>query len=131
MMKKPSVTTHALLRWLERAKGVDVKGFRRDLAAIEDRPVEGVADSHLLQWILAAYEWDERAIIREILTPECVAAFNAGCSGFKTRGLKICFRNDAVVSVTPGLDKPKVERPGGLNSREQNKARRRARKAWK
>lgn len=47
-MKKPplpSVTDHAVLRYLERAKGVDIEGTRRHIAGLVQRGVarEGVA----------------------------------------------------------------------------------------
>lgn len=126
-MKRPFVTDHALLRWMERVRGVDVPGFRRDLAAIEDRHPDGVADSHLVEWVLAAYEWDKRDVINEILSPLVIAGFNAGAGRALNQGHWVCFKAGKVTTVFKKGEMIRANRPGGLNSHAKNKNKRRRR----
>lgn len=47
----PSVTDHAVLRYLERAKGVDVRAIRRHIADLVRRGVEKQGDAVVVEGV--------------------------------------------------------------------------------
>lgn len=101
-MKPPYVTDHACLRWLERHEGMDVDGFRRDLAAIEDIQPEKVTDCALLEWVLT-YRGLQRDDVVATLTPPLVRrAWRAGAKRCGLENLTLVFENDFIVTVVEG-----------------------------
>jgi hypothetical protein len=78
------ITDHALRRFLERVRGVELRG-RCDRSALRQAVRAGVD--------LAA----ERMRIREIVT----LAVDAGATRYKVRGVAYVFEQRKVVTVTP------------------------------
>ena len=107
-MKPPYVTHHAVLRWWERVYDIDVESFRRDLAAIEDRPVAKIRDCDLVDWLLAYFETDWDAVTGLICTDVVRTAWKAGAKFCLIDGANRVFEGDYIVSIYNGSSrKPK------------------------
>lgn len=102
-MSDPVVTWHARMRWLERVKGVDVEGFRGDLAAIDEAPLKDVSDAALVPWICAYLQQPVEDLGAEILSPAAKRAVSAGATSIKVRkaGVRLKIDNGRVVTCTP------------------------------
>lgn len=96
------ISWHARGRWLERVTGVDVEGFRRDLAAIDEVDPSEVKDAELVPWILAAYGWTEDCLDAEMLSGGAMEAVKMGCTAVinRERGVKLVCKGGVVITCT-------------------------------
>lgn len=94
-----NISAHAIIRYLERADGVDMKALRRRFRSAYPQ-VEAVSDGVLLAWL----ELAEPGLIANATTrleATCRTAFAIGASALTRDGLRYVFRDGVLISVTP------------------------------
>lgn len=121
-MRKPELSAHAILRWMERVVGIPVPEYRRDMAAIDECSPEKVSDWGLADWIMAEKGWDLDYVEGVLLTPIVLAAFSAGARKVKDNNVTLCFNGPCVATIVSGNMKAL---PGGRNRQSKNKRRKR------
>lgn len=89
----PYITDHALLRYFERVKGMDV---RRARAALGD----GAKDRHVLA-SLAASGINIESYRRKLLTPKVLAAIAVGAKSVVCGAHRFIIRDGMVVTTAP------------------------------
>jgi len=99
---KPTVSMHAIVRWLERAEGVDVEEERRDLAAIDERAHNRITDAELAPWLLAKLGRSFEDMERIICTPAVTAAWSMGATRLASAGVILLFSQAGVKTVQLG-----------------------------
>jgi hypothetical protein len=102
--KTPHVSAHALVRWLERVKRVDIEAVRaRMITAGIPQPVDG----GIITFLQDAKEIDRAAIEAEILTEITRTGIELGACGIRRAGLRLVLRGSCVVTVLgPHEDAP-------------------------
>jgi hypothetical protein len=99
----PIVTQHAMVRYLERKHGRNIKALCR--AAFK------AGDAAVLKQMVAVHGLDIAALKAEILTPPVLAAMAAGAKAIRHDGVRFVFQNHCVVTVTPSaMPTPRARR---------------------
>lgn len=86
------ISDHALLRYLQRVKGVDVAQYRRMAHG-------GASDYHILQAIERVTGCDIEALRGRLLTPSVQAAVNIGAAGVVIGGARFKIKAGKVVTA--------------------------------
>lgn len=100
----PYVSAHAILRWLERIKNIDVEAVRQRMVAagIADR-----ADGIVIDFLESVGEIKREEIAAEILTETTRKGIELGACGVKRAGLRLVLKGSCVVTVLgPHEDAP-------------------------
>lgn len=92
-MSKPLVTAHAMVRYLERKRGKQVKRICRKARKLGDGAV--------LTELSACHGLDQGALIDEMLSAPVLGAFAAGAVSIKHGGVRFVFAGGKLVTVTP------------------------------
>lgn len=89
----PTITMHAMVRYLERKHGRKVKRLCAKVRAGGDHAV--------VTELVANHGLDQGALEREMLAPAVVEAFQAGATAVKHDGVRFVFQGHRIVTVTP------------------------------
>lgn len=94
----PTVTMHAIVRYLERKHGLNVKRLCAN--------VRRSGDPAVVNELVAKHGFDIDAVKAEMLAPPVVEAFEAGARAVKYAGVRYLFGNGKIVTVTPTASPP-------------------------
>jgi hypothetical protein len=100
--REPYVTTHAVIRYLQRERGIDLRAIQREMAAagVHGRDVEN--EEKMLAFMEQKYRIVANQIRAALLTPTVITAIKAGVFRIRWNHLTLVIKGFAVVTV---LDK--------------------------
>lgn len=90
-----TVSTHALIRWLERVEMVDFASATRGIPSVPRWRIDRLKLDHAERVI------DLDAIRTKILSPTVIEAWRAGAHTVVSRKVRILFEGNVVVSIVP------------------------------
>jgi hypothetical protein len=92
------VSTHAVLRYIERGMGVDLASIRREMRAAGAQVFD---DKALLAFIEVRDGISEDKIREQLTAPIVIAAINAGASRVTLSDCRLVIQDKRIVTVLP------------------------------
>lgn len=108
-----NITSHAIVQYLDRAKGEDINSIKKEIANIRGSKSSEVQDHEVVEFLEASgkinIEEIEKEMVPEKIKNTILSDELLGMSGtFKRRdGFRLVVRNSSIITFLPKEDKPK------------------------
>lgn len=94
-----TITDHAILRWLERAKGIDVEGIKQQMRqdGFGERKLRN--DSRVLKYIVDKTGLNIGLVKQAMLTPIVITALSVGARYVKHQDYRFALGRNRIITV--------------------------------